>query len=292
MVMHYSILPQRALLRLTGEDTLSFLQGLVTNDVSHLKDGEACYAAMLSPQGKFLHDFFIIYWQGAVWIDGDATRVDDLRKRLMLYRLRSKVDIATESDMAIAAAWGEGELLSSTEMCVFADPRHAALGYRAMGRQVTLEAYFTAHNIAAIAADNYDSMRIALGIPDGSKDMVFDKSLLMEFGFEALHGVDFKKGCYVGQEVTARSKYRAQLKKSLYQVSGASGILPPAGTEIRAGEVAVGEMCSSAGGKGLALLRMAELQQAMDAGIKLIAGDAVITTQLPKWMPAPAVTDA
>lgn len=290
--MHYNILPHRTVLRLTGEDTLSFLQGLVTNDVSHLKDGEACYAAMLSPQGKFLHDFFIIYWQAAVWIDGNATRTDDLKKRLMLYRLRSKVDITTEQDMAIAAAWGEGALPSSPELSVFADPRHAALGYRVMGRRAALEAYFTAHNIATSDIDAYESTRIALGIPEGAKDMVFDKSLLMEFGFEALHGVDFKKGCYVGQEVTARSKYRAQLKKSLYQVSAVSGTLPPAGTEIRAGEVVVGEMCSSAGSKGLALLRMAELQQAMDAGSKLIAGDVAITAQWPQWMPVPAATDA
>jgi folate-binding protein YgfZ len=287
MVMHYTILPHRALLRLNGEDTLSFLQGLVTNDVSRLKEGEACYASMLSPQGKFLHDFFIINWHGNIWIDCDASRIDDLQKRLTLYRLRSKVDIALVQDMAVAIAWGEGTLAPAPDMHIFSDPRHAALGYRVIGQQAALGAVD-----ATASRENYESMRISLGIPDGAQDMVFDKSLLLEFGLEALHGVDFKKGCYVGQEVTARTKYRGQVKKALYQVSALSGALPTAGTEIRAGDVVVGEMRSSSGGKGLALLRMAELDEAIKSGIKLVAGDAVLTTQLPQWMPAVAATDA
>lgn len=285
--MHYTILPHRALLRLNGEDTLSFLQGLVTNDVSHMHEGDVRYAAMLSPQGKFLHDFFIISWQGAIWIDCDATCIGDLQKRLTLYRLRSKVDIAPAQDMAVAVAWGEVTLAPATDMYIFSDPRHVALGYRVIGMQAALGAIGT-----TASRDVYESMRISLGIPDGAQDMVFDKSLLLEFGFEALGGVDFKKGCYVGQEVTARTKYRGQVKKALYQVSALSGTLPAAGTEIRAGEVVVGEMHSSIGGKGLALLRMAELDEAIKSGIKLVASDAVLTAQLPQWMPVVAATDA
>jgi folate-binding protein YgfZ len=292
MVMNYTILPHRTLLRLSGDDTVSFLQGLVTNDVTHMQEGEVRYSAMLSPQGKFLHDFFIIYWQGTVWIDCDTSRIDDLRKRLTLYRLRSKVDIAAAPDMTIAAAWGEGTLATAVDVCVFRDPRHPALGQRMIGRQAALEAYMKTNGTTASDVEAYESMRISFGMPDGVQDMVFDKSLLLEFGFEALHGVDFKKGCYVGQEVTARSKYRGQVKKSLYQVSALSGSLPASGTEIRAGEVLLGEMRSSAGGKGLALLRMAELDEAIKSGAKLVAGDAVIMAQLPQWLAVAVATDA
>ncbi len=285
--MAYALLSNRRLLKLAGDDTLAFLQGLITNDISKLGEGELMYAALLSPQGKFLHDFFIARWKEAYWLDVDASRLADLRQRLMMYRLRSKVtiDVADES-LGVAAIW-EQHIPAADELMLAADPRLAAMGQRLMGEVHAIGAFCAGHAIVHASLDVYEQWRIIHGIPDGVQDMIVDKSLLLEFGYEDLHGVDFKKGCYVGQEVTARSKFRAQLKKYLHQVSSGGDALPAPGTPIHAGDSVVGEMRSSSGPYGLALLRVEELHQAIAAGATLMAGDVAITAQRPSWMHIP-----
>jgi folate-binding protein YgfZ len=281
--MPYSFLPHRQLLRLTGDDTIPFLQGLISNDISHLDEGRMLYSALLSPQGKFLHDFFIVRWKGIYWLDCDASRMPDLQARLMLYRLRSKVTIEPAGDdMVVAVAWdAEIPAVTNPDYVVAVDPRLASMGVRAVGTREALEHYLGAET--ALPAAAYDAWRISHAVPDGIRDMIADKSLLLEFGYEQLHGVDFNKGCYVGQEVTARSKFRAQLKKALYLVRAESGDLPEAGTQILGGEVVAGELRSSAGGIGLALLRPAELETISQSGFPLRAGHVVITAEIPSW---------
>lgn len=282
----YALLPNRRLLFLTGEDTVSFLQGVITNDVSRLDDGQMLYTALLSPQGKFLHDFFISRWRGGYWIDCEASRTDDLLKRLMLYRLRASVTMEpAAADLGVGVLWGQSpSVLENPDMLVTPDPRLSQMGMRAIGSRAAIEQWCQQQGMMQADAKAYDEWRISKGVPDGAQDMIMDKSLIMEFGFEQLHGVDFKKGCYVGQEVTARSKFRAHLKKCLHVVQSESGLLPPPGTEIRAGEMELGQMCSSSGYSGLALLRTQELDKTHDMGLPLRAGEAVMSAHLPLWM--------
>lgn len=263
--MTQALLPQRGLIRLYGEDTVTFLQGLVSNDVTRLVHGHAVYAALLSPQGKFLHDFFIIRRGDDYLLDTEASRVAELMQRLKMYKLRSKVTIEPLGE-SVSAIWNEKP---SADGFIYADPRLPELGFRGIGLKTSGD------------ADAYDAFRLSLGVPDGSRDMLVDKTLLLDVGFEQLHGVDFNKGCYVGQEVTARSKFRGQVKKSIYQVSGPS--LPAPGTALYADGQEAGVMRSSRGSRGIAILRVELVEQAKHI---LRANDREITAMRPAWISA------
>jgi folate-binding protein YgfZ len=280
--MRYTILDDRRLLKVSGEEASSFLQGLLTIDVAKLTPGQLRYTALLSPQGKFLHDMFIGLWQGAYWLDCNASRLPDLRQRLAMYKLRSKVLLELQENYSVAAIWQGDVAGESPDVFSACDPRLEAMGWRAVAPLPALQSWCGAQAEAA-PMDAYQRWRISHAIPDGALDMIPDKSLLLEFGFEQLHGVDFNKGCYVGQEVTARSKFRAQLKKLVYAVSSTQ-TLPAAGTEIHAGDQCVGEMRSSQGTQGLAVLRMQELETAQAAGLPLVAGGVTVSAEMPKWL--------
>ncbi len=272
--MYYTHLPQRGLLSFSGEDTVSFLQGLVSNDVTKLP----CYAALLSPQGKYLHDFFLSGDGQRVLLDGEKHRLDDLYKRLSLYKLRSKVAIERlPESQGVVAVWG-GESAQLAR-----DPRLPELGFRITGDVALNASWCAQQGWQSVTPDDYDRHRLRLGAPDGSRDLIVDKTLLLESGFEPLHGVDFQKGCYVGQEVTARSKYRGQVRKALYTVHAQNGELPEAGTPILAGDVTVGEVRSHAGELGLAFIREEEYQRAQESGVALTAGGVGVTAALPVW---------
>ncbi len=242
----------RRILRLTGEDTQDFLQGLVTNDVARLNDG-LVYAALLTPQGKYLADFFLAPEGDAVLLDVDASLGDGLVQRLSMYKLRAKVEIA-EADLHLHRGLGE------VPEDGFADPRQETLGWRAYRNapQETDETDWT-----ALYVENLVPMTGVELTPD---------TFILEAGFERLNGVDFRKGCYVGQEVTARMKHKTELRKGLAQVevSGAA----PVGTELTADGKVAGALYSQAGGKGIAYLRYDRAKGPMQAG------DAVVT-----WRP-------
>jgi hypothetical protein len=277
--MPLALLPNRAFLRLSGDDTLNFLQGLVTKDVLRLPQEGVQYAAMLTPQGKFLHDFFLLYWQGMVWIDVERERLPELAQRLKMYRLRSKVEIVADESMSVAVCWGALPPVAEGVLAV-ADPRFAALGWRLAGRQAELAA------MSSATAEDYDAMRLEAGVPDGAKDLRADKSFPLQFGFEALHAVDFSKGCYVGQEVTARTKHLGVLRKLLYRVTALDGSpLPASGTILYAGDEVAGEMCSSAGASGLALLQVAVADKAAQ-GLRYDSsvGGGRVSAVLPSWL--------
>jgi folate-binding protein YgfZ len=266
--MYFTLLPKRAMLAVSGGDAETFLQGLVSNDLRKLSSG-AVYAAMLSPQGKFLHDFFLIRRGDAILMDCDSLRVNDLLSRLTLYKLRAAVNIEKLPD-AVTAAWGK-----KTEQG-YADPRLPAMGYRIIGAAKT-------DGWQEKTFDDYEAHRLALGIPDGAQDMLIDKSFLLELGFESLHGVDFNKGCYVGQEVTARSKFRGQVRKHIYQVR-ADGELPPLGTPIVQDGAEVGQLRSHAGNIGLAIIRI----EAVEKNSPLTADGKTIAASFPIWANADA----
>jgi len=289
--MPYAPLPHRGLIRLFGDDTLTFLQGLVTNDVMRLMPGDALYSALLTPQGKFLHDFFIIRGEDDVLMDVDSTRLNDLVQRLNMYKLRSKVTIETlGSAMTVAALW-ESSDIAPPPLRAFADPRVNELGWRIVGESSAIVAWCNSVSVPAVAPEAYEQRRIALGVPEGVRDLIPDKSFLLQYGFEDLHGVDFRKGCYVGQEVTARSKHLGQVRKFIYKVQSPDMALPAAGTPIHLDGALSGEMRSSYGKAGLALLSVEDVEKARQTHTDFRAGDTPLSASLPAWVkntPAPA----
>jgi len=243
-------LPGRGFLRLSGEDRLKFLQGLVSNDVDAAAPGHAVYNCLLTPQGKFLHDFFLITDGDSLLIECEADRRADLAQRLKMYRLRSKIEIA-EADYDVFAAFGAAPLVS--DMILYPDPRRPALGTR-----VALPAGREAG--APIPFDSYDRLRIAQAVPDGSRDMEIGKAILLENNIDLLNGIAWDKGCYTGQELTARTRYRGLIKKRLIPVR-IVGTAPPIGTPLIEAGSEVGEMRSANGDIGLALLRLERLRK-------------------------------
>jgi folate-binding protein YgfZ len=203
----------RALIALAGADRESFLQGLVSNDVAKASEERAIYAAFLTPQGKYLHDIFIAAQGERLLIECESNRRADLLRRLSLYKLRSKVTLAEENELAVGLFFGDdaladldlpaapGRARADGQGIVFVDPRLAALGARAFLPRQALPA-------EAVSLADYDRLRLALGVPDGSRDLPVDKAILLENGFDELNAIDWEKGCYMGQELTARTRYR------------------------------------------------------------------------------------
>ncbi|MEK6746231.1 MAG: folate-binding protein [Pseudomonadota bacterium] len=277
--MFNAFLSQRGLISIGGEDSLEFLQGLVSNDVRQLADGKPVYAALLSPQGRFLHDFFLIPWNGKIFVDVKRDRVGDLFSRLKIYRLRSKVEIAVEESFSVCALWaGVTEENENPDYNIYVDPRLPELGFRAIGRKDAIAEFCQQKSISPVVVEEYEYFRLSLCVPDTS-DMVVEKSLLLESGFEELHGVDFSKGCYIGQEVTARSKFRGQVRKSFYSVK-ADENLPVSGSKIMVGDEVIGEMRTSLKDIGIALIYNDKYAIAKDADTPFV-GDGVKLEILP-----------
>ncbi len=238
----------RRILRLSGADTRTFLQGLVTNDVNRLDQG-LVYAALLTPQGKYLADFFLAADGDGVLLDADASQADALMKRLSMYRLRADVEI---SETGLQVKRGTGAAPENA----LADPRHPDMGWRLYGTE------------GGDDGSDWDAIRVAHCIPETGVELT-PEAYLLEAGFEALNGVDFRRGCYVGQEVTARMKHKTELRKGL-QVVDIEGSAP-AGTEITAGGKPAGTLFTQAGGKAIAYLRYDRAR-----GAELAAGEATL----------------
>jgi hypothetical protein len=286
----FTILDSRGILTVGGADRRSFLQGLVSNDVDKVGPAQARYAALLTAQGKYLHDFMMIERDEAILLDGEMARLADLKRRLSIYRLRAKVNIEERPDLAVAAVFG-GNALTALDLpeepgaarplasgVAFVDPRLPSLGARSILPRTNAEPALADAGLVETSFEDYDRLRLALGIPDGSRDLVPEKSILLEAGFDELNGVDWNKGCYIGQELTARTKYRGLIKRRLVPVR-IDGPAPAPGTVLHADGREVGEMRSSQDGHGLALLRIDALGRQA-----LAAGDAVIVPETADWM--------
>jgi folate-binding protein YgfZ len=296
------ILPDRGILRVAGDDRHDFLQGLISNDVGLLSPDRALYAALLTPQGKYLFDFLLYERDGEILIDAELGRLPALLQRLTMYRLRSRVALAdaTAAHAVIAAFGGDavpalglpdtpGAVRAEGAALLAVDPRLAQLGVRAVVPRDDVQAFLAAHGLTPAPFAAYDRHRLALGVPDGSRDLVIEKSILLESGFEELHGVSFTKGCFVGQELTARTKHRGLIKKRLVPVR-VSGPLPEPGTPVTRGGRDAGEMRSGSGEDGLALLRLEQLTAKAAGASPLQAGDAVLSPVLPPWLSLTAET--
>lgn len=290
----YVLLGDRGVLEITGEDRRDFLQGLISNDTRKLAPNRAIYAAFLTAQGKYLHDFFLAEIGDAFYLDGEAARLADLKRRLSLYKLRAKVAISDVGErFAVGAAFGKGALAALAlpdergaaspfaDGIAYVDPRLSELGARLLLPRAAGEAALAAR-FAKADQDAYDRLRLSLGVPDGSRDLPVEKAILLEAGFEELNGVDWEKGCYVGQELTARTKYRALIRKRLMPVK-VEGTLPEPGTPVMAGDQEAGELRSGRGDQALALLRLEAVEQAAESGTPLTAGAARLIPIKPDW---------
>lgn len=238
MTMH-----DRTVLSISGADRVSFLQGLVTNDVTKAADG-IIYTALLTPQGKFIADFFVIGAGDRLLVDVASSYAQTLGQRLTMYRLRAAVSIA-QTDLVVSCGTG------MAPQGAFADPRHPALGWRSYGDTDVSD------------ATDWDALRVAYRIPQTGIELTAD-TYILEAGFEALNGVDFKKGCFVGQEIVARMKHKTVLKKGLAQVA-VSGTAAP-GDEITANGKPVGTLHTVSGQRALAFVRFDRAEGEMQAG--------------------------
>lgn len=292
--VHYVILERRGVLAVDGADSRTFLQGLVSNDVRRVAADRAIYAALLTPQGKYLHDFFMVEQDASILIDCEAERLADLQRRLGMYKLRSDVKLTDRSAaLAVAAIFG-GDVPGALGLApepgaatafhggvAYMDPRLADAGARAVLPSADARAVLEAAGFAPADAQAYDRHRIHLGLADGSRDLIPDKSILLENGFDELNGIDWEKGCYMGQELTARTKYRGLVRKRLVPVAVA-GPLPAAGTPVLLDDKEVGDMRSGVDAMALAFLRIEALEQA-GAGGTLTAGEATLTPRVAPW---------
>ena len=288
----YAVLEERGVVSVGGPEAGSFLQGLISNDIERVSDERGVYAALLTPQGKFLHDFFVLRGHSGYLLDCEGPRLGDLGRRLMTYRLRADVTLADASeDFQVVALFGEesggalgdafglppgeGGAARCAGGTIMRDPRRGALGLRALLPLGVDLSFLKRAGYAQGTVADYERHRIAHGAPDGSRDMEIGRATLMECGFDALNGVDFDKGCYVGQELTARTKHRGLVRRRLARVA-LDGPLPPAGTPIMAGEREVGEIRSGFDDAALAILRLERIAAAAEAGTPLIAGETLI----------------
>jgi folate-binding protein YgfZ len=269
------LLADRGVLRVGGPQCETFLQDLVTNDVTKLAPGEARYAALLTPQGKILFDMMLVAIEddGArtFLIDCPRAQAVDLAKRLGFYKLRARVIIEDRSeDIAVLAYFDAAP--SSAPGIVVRDPRSDSLGYRA---------YVPRQQASAALPDEslYDARRIDAGVPKGGVDFIYGDAFPHEANFDRIHGVDLTKGCYIGQEVVSRMQHRGTARKRVVKVAFA-GDAPLPGAEIKAGEILIGTMGSSAGDHGLATVRIDRLEEAKAAGVAPIASGTTLDIQL------------
>jgi folate-binding protein YgfZ len=262
-------LPERGVVAVEGDDRVAFLQGLVSNDIEAVRPGHAVWAALLTAQGKWLADFFVFAGAGALLLDCEADQVPMLIQRLSRYRLRMKASLRAVPELQVHVAWpGRPEVSGIAAP----DPRLPDFAWRILSSEP----------LAATASPaDWDRYRLEAGLPDGSKDMETDRSVLLEAGFDELSGVSWSKGCYMGQELTARTKYRGLVKRRLVPVV-VEGPLPAVGAVVLRNGVDVGTMRSGRDGIGLASLRLDAL-----AG-PLQCGEAMLTPRVPGWMRLPA----
>jgi tRNA-modifying protein YgfZ len=257
-VIRMAQLTDRAVIALSGPESHAFLQGLVTNDVNAVAPGKPVYAALLTPQGKILFDFLVHDADGVLLIDCRKASREALAKRLTMYKLRAKLDVTPRDDLMVVT---EGP----------ADPRLAALGSRSIAKGVPGEP----------GDDTYHARRLDLGVPEG-EDFGSDRMFALDAGLDELHAVSFEKGCYVGQELTARMKHRGKDRKRLLPVATADGKpLPARDVPVTGGRVEIGTIISAYGPRGFALLRLDRLES---SGAPLEAAGVPVIVTKPGWL--------
>ena len=264
MLAKIARLDNRALIRVAGEDWRPFLHNLLTNDVERLAPGELRFAALLTPQGKFLHDMFVMAGENEAWLDVQSSHRAALLRRLTMYRLRAKVTLEP-AEGAVFALWDAADAGAGWA----ADPRLPQLGFRAIA----------AAEPANATTDDYDAHRLALGVPDPARDCD-ERTFPIEADFDLLDGVDFRKGCFIGQETTSRMKRRGTIKTRMLPIVF-DGPPPAPGAEVLAGSLRAGEVLSGRDGRAMALLRLDRIH-----GAELSVDGRAVRADPPFWFPA------
>jgi tRNA-modifying protein YgfZ len=282
--MKAAFLRDRGVVKVSGEDARHFLNGLVTTDLTELKSGLGRFGALLTPQGKIITDFLITEASsgngGGFLIDAPRALSQALADKLGFYKLRAKVSVENLSDgLGVLAVW-DGEPAVKPDLS-FADPRHAALGWRILVPEELKQK--VADLIGADLVDDtaYEAHRIASGVPRGGLDFMYGDAFPHETNMDRLNGVDFDKGCYVGQEVVSRMQHRGTARTRTVKVV-LDGPSPEVGATILAGDKPVGTMGSTAGENGLALIRTDRVADALDAGLPLTAGGLTLRLTEPE----------
>ncbi len=281
--MRAAPLSDRGVIKVGGDDARNFLHGLVTADVINLQPQQARYCALLTPQGKIIADFIVVAAQdgSGFFLDLPKSRVATLLDKLKLYKLRAKVVVEDRSEtLAVMAAW-DGVASSRYGLC-YPDPRLPELGLRVLLRPDQIAT--APANFGATLADaaEYESHRIKLGIPQGGSDFGYGDAFPHEADMDQLGGIDFAKGCYIGQEVISRMEHRGTARTRAVPV-GYAGAAPEPGTPITAGGRQLGVMGSARDGHGIAVIRLDRTAEALSSGERLSAAGVAITLVKPDW---------
>jgi hypothetical protein len=293
--MKAAFLPDRGVVKVSGEDARNFLNGLITTDLEQLRPGLGRFGALLTPQGKIITDFLITEAPsghgGGFLIDAPRALAKGLADKLGFYKLRAKVVVENLSDsLGVLAAW-DGEPAMQPDLS-FADPRNPALGWRILIPEELKQKLADLIGADVVDSDAYEAHRIATGVPRGGLDFMYGDAFPHETNMDRLHGVDFDKGCYVGQEVVSRMQHRGTARTRTVKII-LDGPSPEAGATILAGDKAVGTIGSTAGQNGLALVRTDRVADAIDAGLSLTAGGLGLRLAEPEVVrPAPKQTIA
>lgn len=287
--MKSAFLPDRGVIKVAGEDARNFLNGLITTDVDKLKPGLGRFGALLTPQGKIIVDFLVTEAPaghgGGFLIDCPKALADGLVTKLKFYKLRAKVSVENLSDdLGVLAAW-DGQPAAQPDLS-FADPRHGELGTRILIPENLKQKLSDLIGAELVDAAAYEAHRIALGVPRGGLDFMYSDAFPHETNMDRLAGVDFDKGCYVGQEVVSRMQHRGTARTRSVKLL-LDDLSPEAGVSVLAGDKPVGTMGSSAQGKGIALVRIDRVADALDAGQPLTAGGLAVRLAEPEVVRIP-----
>lgn len=281
--MQAAILDDRAVLRITGADARQFLDNVITNDVDSLQPDQARFAALLTPQGKIIADFFIVGVTeedgGGFLLDAPKVLAEDIAKKLGFYKLRADVTIEERHDLAVAAVV-EGKATAEVGI-VFEDPRLAGLGQRIILPAAEAKQDLETGGFQVVEAGIYHEKRIALGVPEGGKDFTYSDAYPHEANMDQLNGVDFKKGCFIGQEVVSRMERKTTPRTRVVQATFDTAPFP--GVDVKAGDKPAGHMGYGVNGRGLALVRLDRVNDALAKGEKITAGGIEISLKKPAW---------
>jgi folate-binding protein YgfZ len=275
-------LSERGILRVTGEDGRKFLDGLLTCNMDKVSPAKPRLGALLTPQGKILFDFIVFEAPedagGGFYLDTGRAYVFELMKRLGFYKLRAKVVLEDLSErLAVVVGWGDAPMLDPEVGLVAPDPRLPALGWRA------IVASDDAAEFASAEPAAYHAHRIALGVPDGGRDFLFNDAFPHEALMDQLHGVDFDKGCYVGQEVVSRMQHRGTARTRIVSLVYLEGFTAEPGVDVTAGGKVIGKTGTGAQGRGLAMVRLDRVAGALAAGETIRAGGLPVEVFKPAW---------
>lgn len=279
--MARALLADRGVIEIRGHDAPAFLQNLVTNSVPELGSNTACFAALLTPQGKIFSDFLIVHMEHGFFLDVPKSLKDDLIKKLLVYRLRSQITVQDVSSLYdVIAGWQEPiEPVTDTRV-IFMDPRLDELGWRALVEKSKVQNLSISN-----AYEDYHAHRIELGIPEGGKDFVYGDAFPHEADMDQLHGIDFKKGCYIGQEVVSRMQHRGLARTRAVPVYFHDGFLPEGGSSAEALGKQIGSIGSgTTGGRAIAILRLDRVEEALAAQAELTAGGLVFSLETRPWI--------